>query len=126
MSTARFNNAGAVGTGTTVDNMQSRVKAYVATDTAQAVAVASYNISSLTDLGGGASNVNLASAMASANYAVSISSYVFQSPSNSQFYAHFNTKAAGNFRIHTGQANASADFSFSDMPVDVSVCGVLA
>jgi hypothetical protein len=58
MSNNRYNNAGSVGTGTTVSNMDSRIKMWVALNHSGTPAVYdSYNVSSLTDNGTGQTGV---------------------------------------------------------------------
>jgi len=49
MSTARHQLAGAPGTGTTIDNMASRVKAWARINGATAAALDTFNVSSTTD-----------------------------------------------------------------------------
>lgn len=66
MSTNRYLNAGAPGTGTTVDNMASRVKAWASINgaTAPASLNSSLGVSSVTDVGVGDWGLNLSSPMA--------------------------------------------------------------
>lgn len=72
MSTARFNNAGAVGTGTTIDNMGSRAKAHALVNDIPATPTIgdSLNLSSVTDTGVGNARMNFTAAMLSANFSI--------------------------------------------------------
>ena len=76
MSTARHQLAGAPGTGTTIDNMASRVKAWAVIDQRNTQTVTGgFGVSSIADGGLGNTVVTLAAAMNGAVYATTVSSW---------------------------------------------------
>ena len=70
MSTARHQLAGAPGTGTTIDNMSSRVKAWSRVNYSSGVPslMTNMNVSGIVDTALGQLTINLSAPMASVNY----------------------------------------------------------
>ena len=75
MSTTRYSNAGAPGSGTTIDNMASRCKAHVGFDQFAMTMFENLNVASLTDLGVGWTASNFTAVMANNLYNPFVSTF---------------------------------------------------
>jgi hypothetical protein len=121
MSTARHQLAGAPGTGTTIDNMQSRVKAWIfygqtaSTDTTYS----SFNISNYVDNGMGIAAIAFTAVFTNSNYSVSTSTAAICVANN---YTPSNAATFANIRVYS-VTNVPAP---TDTLVGAQYCGTLA
>ena len=104
MSTARHQLAGAPGTGTTIDNMKSRCKAYSGFDQTTLAVYETLNIASLTDIGVGWTGSNFTAVMANNNYNPFVSTFSVSNNYERVLIGDAGTPSMMTCRTMTGQA----------------------